>query len=105
MAPAFARAGIEVVSIGTDDRDQVRAAHQAALENGVDPLHFDVLCDPDGAEFRRWGAWDEFADEALHGTFLVDAEDRILWADISRQPFLQTEFLLAECQRLLAAWR
>ncbi|MCA8978289.1 MAG: redoxin domain-containing protein [Planctomycetes bacterium] len=105
MAPKFAKAGIEVVTIGTDDIAEIKAAHQAALENGTDPLHFEVLCDPKGSAFRRWGVWDEFTDEALHGTFLVDAGGRILWQDISAQPFEETDFLLAECVRLLAAWR
>jgi len=93
------------VSIGTDDGNQVKAAWQAAEENGIDPLHFDVLCDPKGDTFKQWGVWDEFEDEALHGTFLVDAQGRILWQDISARPFEQSDWLLAECQRLLAAWR
>ncbi len=105
MAPKFRAAGIEVVTIGTDGPDRVRAAHQAARENGADPLHFDVLCDPAGETFRRWGCWDEFTDEALHGTFLVDGRGRILWQDVSARPFEDSDWLLAECTRLLAAWR
>ena len=104
-AAAFRDAGIEVVSIGTDSLQQVLAARQVALENGVDPLHFDVLCDPEGEVFKQWGAWDALADEALHGTFLVDAEGRILWRDISERPFEQADWLLEECNRLLRAWR
>jgi peroxiredoxin len=105
LGPAFARAGIDVVSIGTDDENQVKAAHQQALENGVDPLHLDVLCDPQGETFARWGAFDEFLGEPLHGTFLVGPDGRILWQDVSAQPFAPTEFLLPECERLLQAWR
>jgi alkyl hydroperoxide reductase subunit AhpC len=105
VTPRFRAAGIEVVTIGTDDADEVRAARQAAFENGVDPLHFDVLCDPDAETFRRWGAWDEFRREALHGTFLVDGRGRILWQDISTVPFEDSAWLLAECQRLLKAWQ
>lgn len=94
-----------MVTIGTDDEQRVRAARQVALENGGDPLHFDVLCDPKGATFRRWGVWDEFTDEALHGTFLLDAKGRILWKDVSARPFDDSAWLLAECRRLLAAWQ
>ena len=104
-APKFREAGIELVTIGTDDENQVKAAFLTSIENGVDPLHFDVLCDPGGDAFKRWSAWDQFKDEALHGTFLVDPKGRILWQDISAAPFMDTEFLLQECQRLLAAWR
>lgn len=100
----FRSAGIEVISIGTDSLDQVRAAQQASIENGIDPLHFDVLCDPDGKVFKEWQAWDLISDEALHGTFLVDGTGRVLWRDISERPFEESQWLLAECKRLLAAW-
>jgi len=49
--------------------------------------------------------WDALEDEALHGTFLVDGQGRILWRDISERPFEESEWLLAECRRLLAAWK
>ncbi|MGK0155638.1 MAG: peroxiredoxin, partial [Neolewinella sp.] len=104
-APMFRDAGIEVVTIGTDDLNAVKAARQAADENGVDPLHFDVLCDPKANVFRQWGVWDEFADEALHGTFLLDGLGRILWQDVSARPFEESDWLLAESKRLLAAWK
>ncbi|MFN3240501.1 MAG: peroxiredoxin family protein [Planctomycetota bacterium] len=104
-AARFRAAGIEVVSVGTDSIEQVKAAQQAAQENGVDPLHFDVLCDPKGDVFRQWSVWDQFQNEALHGTFLVDGKGRILWQDISERPFEQSDWLLGECRRLLEAWQ
>ena len=105
FAPKFRAAGIEVVSIGTDDANQVKAARQSALENGTDPIHFDVLCDPDGETFKRWGVWDEFADEALHGTFLLSPDGRVLWQDVGVRPFLATDWLLRESRTLLDAWK
>ncbi len=104
-APKFREAGTEVVTIGTDDINQVKAARQSALDNGVDPLHFEVLCDPKGEAFKQWSVWDEFEDEALHGTFLVDPEGRVLWRDVSARPFEESDWLLAESRRLLSAWR
>ena len=101
----FRAAGIEVISIGNDTFQQVLAAQQSAIENDIDPLHFDVLCDPAGKVFKEWHAWDTISDEALHGTFLVDGAGRILWRDISERPFEESEWLLTECKRLLAAWR
>lgn len=103
-APQFRKAGIEVVTIGTDDLNAVRAARQAAAENGVDPLHFDVLCDPKGEVFKQWGVWDHFSNEALHGTFLIDGKGRILWQDVSLRPFEESDWLLAESKRLLKGW-
>ena len=104
-AAAFRAAGIEVLSIGTDSYQEVLAAQQASIENGVDPLHFDVLCDPEGEVFKQWQVWDDLEDEALHGTFLVDGQGRILWRDISERPFEESEWLLSECRRLLKAWQ
>ena len=104
-AAAFRDAGIEVLSIGTDSYPEVLAAQQASVENGVDPLHFDVLCDPGLSVFKQWQVWDELQGEALHGTFLVDGQGRVLWRDVSERPFEQSEWLLAECRRLLAAWK
>ena len=104
-AAAFRDAGIEVLSIGTDSYQEVLAAQQASVENGVDPLHFDVLCDPFGNVFKQWQVWDELQGEALHGTFLVDGAGRVLWRDISERPFEDSAWLLEECRRLLEAWK
>ena len=93
----FAGAGIDIVTIGTDKLDQVKTS----LENGGG-LDFPVLSDPDGEIFKRYRAWDDFENMALHGTFLVDGEGLVRWQDISYEPFMETEFLLAECKRLLA---
>jgi hypothetical protein len=35
----------------------------------------------------------------------VDGQGRVLWRDISERPFEESEWLLAECRRLLAAWQ
>lgn len=101
-AGAFKAAGIPIVTIGTDTTNEVKASIQLRIENDDPPLPFPVLCDPQGTAFRDYCCWDEFENEALHGTFLVDADGRIRWQDISAQPFMATDFLLAECIRLLA---
>ncbi len=100
-AGAFEKAGIPIVTIGSDTVDQVKASMQVAIENDDPPLPFPVLCDPEGVAFKAYGCWNEFDDEALHGTFLVDADGRIRWQDISAWPFMETDFLLAECVQLL----
>ena len=37
----------------------------------------------------------------MHGTYLIDGKGRIRWQDISYEPFMEAEFLLAESVRLL----
>jgi|GEM_PF-2698281 len=32
-------------------------------------------------------AYDDFEDQPLHGTFLIDGQSRIRWSNISYQPF------------------
>jgi len=101
-AADFARAGIQVVTVGTDTLDGVRASLQATMETSVEPFPFPVLADPEGHTFKNYGCWDDFDNEALHGTFLISGEGKMLWHDVSVEPFMETEFLLEECQRLLA---
>lgn len=101
----FEKLGIQVVAIGIDSVADIRASYQMATENGDDPIPFDVLSDPKGESFRAYGAWDDYDEDVLHGTFLVDAKRRILWQDISSQPFMDTDFLLKESERMLGLWK
>ena len=45
--------------------------------------------------------YDDFEKAALHGTFVVDRQGRIRWQDISYEPFMDTDFMRKEAQRLL----
>ena len=47
-------------------------------------------------------AYDDFEDQPLHGTFLIDGQGRIRWSNISYQPFNKPGFLLHEARRLLS---
>ena len=46
-------------------------------------------------------AGDDFEDQPLNGTFLIDSLGRVRWQDISYEPFMDAEFLLKESKRLL----
>jgi peroxiredoxin len=98
-AAAFEAAGIDIVSIGTDSIEQLNDSQAADTKHTAYP--FPILADPQWVEFRRWRSHDDFEGAALHGTFLIDGEGRIRWQDISYEPFMQAEFLLAESVRLL----
>jgi len=99
---AFKQAGIEIVTIGTDTVPDIKAFIQQLEETGDSPMPFPMLAAPKGDTFKAWGCWDDFEGEALHGTFLIDAEGHIRWRDISVEPFMETDFLLDECKRLLS---
>lgn len=98
----FKDAGIDIVAIGSDTADEVRAAILDAIEVDGPKTPFEILCDPKGDTFKDFHCWDEFTNEALHGTFLIDGKGHVRWRDISEEPFMDTDFLLKECKRLIA---
>jgi alkyl hydroperoxide reductase subunit AhpC len=63
---------------------------------------FPLLSDPTLATFKKYRAYDDFEKKPLHGTFLIDPSGRILWQEISYEPFMAPKFLLEEAERLLA---
>ena len=102
-ASRFRRARLPILPIGTDDLQGARAFIQLSMESGqTGHLPFPILCDPLFDSFHAYGAWSGFTKEALHGTYMIDSEGRVRWRDISIEPFMETEFLLEECKRLLA---
>jgi peroxiredoxin len=95
----FAALGIRVVAVGTDPVDSARAS-LATFAPGERPT-FPLLADPELTLFRDYHAYDDFERMPLHGTFLLDAQGRIRWQDISAEPFTDFAFLLGEAKRLL----
>ncbi|MDR3620744.1 MAG: redoxin domain-containing protein [Paludisphaera borealis] len=89
---------IEMLAISTDAADGCRE-----LKNNTDGVAFPmpILADPKLENFRRWGAFDDFEDQPLHGTFLIDAEGGVRFQRISADPFLEIEFLKTEAARVI----
>lgn len=95
----FDRAGISLVAISTDSVEGLRKTlSQSASGNG---FPFPIVSDESLATFKGYRAFDDFEQMPLHGTFLIDGNGLVRWQDISYEPFGNTEFLLAEAQRLL----
>ena len=65
-------------------------------------IPFPVASDPKLGVFQQFRAYDDFEQQPLHGTFLIDTNNRVRWHDIGYQPFMDTAFVLAEAKRLLA---
>jgi len=53
------------------------------------------------ATFKAYRAFDDFENQALHGTFIIDERGLVRWQDISFEPFMDGKFVLKEAQRLL----
>jgi peroxiredoxin len=97
-AEAFGDAGIELVAISSERVEQL----QLGLKNFDEALPIPLLADPEQQVFKQYACWDDFEQQPLHGTFLIDSQDRVRWQDISHEPFTDAEFLVEEAKRLLA---
>jgi alkyl hydroperoxide reductase subunit AhpC len=59
-----------------------------------------MLPDPELDVFKKYGAFDDFEGQPLHGTFLVDANGYVRFQRVSAEPFLDVEFIKAETERV-----
>ncbi|MFO0919558.1 MAG: redoxin domain-containing protein [Planctomycetaceae bacterium] len=94
----FEKLGVQLIGIGTDTLPDLTAS----LKN-YEPksFPFPLLSDAGFTAFKEWRCFDDFENQPLHGTFLVDAQGRLRWWDIGHEPFLDAEFVLKETARLL----
>ena len=94
----FEAAGIEFVAISSDDREGL--AKSVEQYNGDMPFK-QLISDERLEVFKSFRAYDDFEQQPLHGTFLIDSRGFVRWQDIGYQPFMDHEFLLDEAKRLL----
>jgi peroxiredoxin len=99
LADDFAAAGISLVAVSTDSPGGLHETWEKAKSSGG--LPFPLVSDQSLKTFKAYRAFDDFENQPLHGTFLIDGDGLVRWQDISFQPFMQTDFLLAETKRLL----
>lgn len=99
LAGRFAEAGIAIVAIGLQSPEELRVS--LGTDAAATGYSFPILCDPKLTQFRAYGAYDDFVKTELHGTYLIDAEGDVRWADISHLPYMDMEALLKGSGRLL----
>jgi peroxiredoxin len=116
----FNEAGISLVAISTDDVLNLRKSIdgfggqdgtqttidqnlQILLNNSNDTggFPFPLVSDAGLRVFKSYRAFDDFENQPLHGTFLIDGDGLVRWQDISYEPFNNPDFLLKEARRLL----
>jgi len=98
-AAKFRAAGIDLIAVSSDDMEGLRFS-QKNYKDG--PVPFPLVSDGELEAFKAFRAYDDFEGLPLHGTFLVDGQGLVRWQDISHEPFMDTNFLLKEAQRLLS---
>lgn len=96
----FEKAGYRVIAISTDSVPDLLKSQQN-YEADSQPFPFRLLADPTMKSFRAYNAFDDFEKQPLHGTHLISPDGKILWSDISADPFMDLDFLLKESGRLL----
>ena len=78
---ALKKLNVETVAIDTDDLDAARA-----LKTKSDGVKFPmaIVADPKLELFKRYRAYDDFENQPLHGTFLIDPRARSFPANLGR---------------------
>lgn len=94
----YQKAGIDVVAISTETVQELKEG----LENYGEEIKIPLFSDGDKQIFKQFRCWDDFEDQPLHGTFLIDHRGKVRWQDISYEPFKDAGFLLKESKRLIA---
>ena len=91
----FQKLGASVVAVSADP-----ASETAQKFKKYGPFHFDVLSDVGSEVARRYGCFDPPSatqpEKMFHGTFVIDRQGIIRWADISEKPFRSNKTLLLE---------
>ena len=86
-----------MVAISTENADLLKTG----IKDFDQKISIPLFADAKQEVFKAFRCWDDFEDQPLHGTFLIDANDRVRWQDISHEPFTDADFLLSEANRLL----
>ena len=83
-----------VLAVSADlDKDIAQTARSLGVP-------FPLLSDPKFENARRFKAYDDFEEMALHSTILIDKRGRVHWSRTGGSPFTEFDFLLKEIERL-----
>jgi peroxiredoxin len=96
----FEAAGLALIAISSDDE----AGLKKSIENYKGgPLPIPLVSDPSLSTFKAYRCYDDFENQPLHGTFLIDPQGLVRWQDISYEPFMDHKFVIEESRRLLGS--
>jgi peroxiredoxin len=100
VAKDYMDAGIGIVAVSADNAGDLNKTFVQAKDAQGFP--FPIVADPALTAFKAYRAFDDFENQPLHGTFLIDGNGYVRWQDISFKPFSDVKWLLGESKRLLA---
>jgi peroxiredoxin len=89
--------GVDVVAVSTDALEASKD-----LKNNSDGIKFPmpILSDSGLDTFKQYRSFDDFENQPLHGTFLIDRTGQIRFQRISADPFLDVDFIKTEAARV-----
>ena len=93
----FEKAGFQVIAVSSDDDEGLKQS----IKNFDGKIPFRIVNDPELGVFKQYRAYDDFEEQPLHGTFIIDGDGLVRWQDISYEPFMDPDFVLREGKRLL----
>ena len=94
----FEDAGLALIAISSDDAEGLKKSIENYKE-GLIPIP--LVSDNALHTFKAYRCFDDFENQTLHGTFLIDGQGLVRWQDISYEPFMDHQFVIGEAKRLL----
>jgi peroxiredoxin len=94
----FEDAGLSLIAISSDDAEGLKKSIENYKE-GTIPIP--LVSDNALQTFKAYRCYDDFENQTLHGTFLIDGQGLVRWQDISYEPFMDHQFVIGEAKRLL----
>lgn len=98
MKQQFDDAGFELLAVSSDNAEGLK---ESIDDYKKGPLPISLVSDENKETFKAYRCYDDFEDQPLHGTFVVDGQGNVRWQDISYEPFMDGKFVLEEACRLL----
>jgi peroxiredoxin len=96
----FEETGISMIAISTDDLENLKNSIEGYDKEGGMPIP--LVSNAALDIFKEFRVYDDFEDQPLHGTILIDGDGMVRWQDISYEPFMDPKFVLNEAKRLLS---
>ena len=90
----FSAVDTEILAISSNTPEQNATSEKLKDSN------FRLISDVKLENAKRFKSYDDFENQALHSTILVDKSGRVRWARNGGAPFTDLEFLLSEIRRL-----
>lgn len=94
----FLAQGYDVIAISCEDVESLARS----IKDYGDSMPIPLLADPELSTFKAFRCFDDFEQQPMHGTFLIDGSGKIRWKDIGPEPFMDPDFVLNEATRLLS---